>query len=119
MPVYELIAAKGGPRLTPFKPGTCVPRDPNTSPPITLEPGQHWCLFNNGREADDRNWFTDAEGNTLDEIAAFFTQPDRLVINKTGIDGRFGFHLVYEGGASFVMVHWWDDPCRGRAGTSR
>ena len=30
-PVFELIVAKGGSKLTPFKPGTCVPYDMNVS----------------------------------------------------------------------------------------
>src|SRR5437868_9986024 len=39
VPIQELVVAKGGAKVTPCRPGTCVPYDTTVSPQPPLEPG--------------------------------------------------------------------------------
>jgi uncharacterized protein (TIGR03435 family) len=100
VPVDELIVAKTGSKLTPFKPGACVPFDWGAYPSPPLEPGQHRCDTVSERDKDG-HWVLATEGMTLDEVAAQFTHSDRPVINKTGLTGIFAFRVVYEGAPDF------------------
>ena len=108
VPTEELVVAKGGPKLTPLKPGACVTFDWNAFPQPALEPGQHRCRT--GTEQDSAyNWVLTAEGTTLDELAGFFTtESKRLIVNKAGIQGFFSVRVVYQGtpssGASFTFA---------------
>jgi uncharacterized protein (TIGR03435 family) len=43
VPVYELIAAKGGPKLTPFQEGSCMP-PVITFPPTPPPAGERYCV---------------------------------------------------------------------------
>ena len=104
VPVYELVVAKGGSKLTPFKPGACVPIDWNSYPPPPLEPGQRRCQNSTSRDDSDRYWVETAEATTLDEWVTGIRGPDRdrPVVNKTGLTGLFAFRLVYENHDDFV-----------------
>jgi bla regulator protein blaR1 len=96
VPVYELTIAKGGPKLTPFKPGSCVPDDDTGFHPQPLEPGQRPCR--NSMRVHDSNgpvWDYSFEAITLDAID--FSGLDRPLINRTGITGLVAFHLTYSG----------------------
>jgi uncharacterized protein (TIGR03435 family) len=94
-PVYVMVAASGGVKLTPAKDGACVPLD--LGKPDTLEAGG---LYHCGmpREADDgRNRTLNVFGITLTEFAgrALAGNLDRPVVDKTGLAGRFDIHLEY------------------------
>ena len=97
VPIYELVVAKGGLKVTPFKPGTCVPYDSKVFRQPPLEPGQRRCE-NSTFPDSANNWVNTVEALTLDQMAAGWTHPDRPVVNKTGITGLVSYRLVYRGG---------------------
>jgi uncharacterized protein (TIGR03435 family) len=102
-PVLELVVAKGGSKLTPFKPGTCVPYDMSVSPQPPLQPGERRCANNAGeRDASNTAWVQTMEALTLDAFAAALGGgPGQTpVINKTGISGFVSFRLVKVDGDS-------------------
>jgi uncharacterized protein (TIGR03435 family) len=93
VPVYALTVAKGGPKLRAFKEGSCNPYDiaARFPPP---PPPENPCR--NRGTANQGILTIDAQANTLDDFAKFVLGfMDRPVINKTGIKGRFDFHLEY------------------------
>jgi uncharacterized protein (TIGR03435 family) len=98
VPIYEMVARKAGHKLTPFKPGLCLPYDWSSVPQPPLDSGQRRCTSVTERD-NDNNWVLTVEAQTLDGIAGGFrVDPDRPVVNKTGIAGLFSFRLVYRGG---------------------
>ena len=100
MPIYELVVAKGGPKLTPS--GPMQPGD--DAPPPPPAPGK---LPN---PADMRQGLMvlpktrnvmamTAKGETMDDLSeATFFGLDRPVINKTGLTGRYDFTLEWSPG---------------------
>jgi uncharacterized protein (TIGR03435 family) len=94
VPVYILSVAKGGPKLQPFKEGTCTPYDITATFPPPPPPDNPCRL----RTSTTEGVLTiDTEGTTLDDFARFTLGGgmDRPVINNTGIPGKFNFHLEY------------------------
>jgi len=94
-PVYSLTVAKGTPKLTPTKEGSCVPLDLNNLPKPG-DPPQPLCgiprmSFKNGAVSGD------ILGTTMEELAGRFlaSQVGRPVIDKTGLTGRFDIHLEF------------------------
>jgi uncharacterized protein (TIGR03435 family) len=101
--VDELIVAKGGARLGPFRSGTCVPYDSSVSPQPALEPGQRPCRNFTERDATDTAWVLTVEAMTLDDVAAAMRGRDRKpVINKTNIAGFVSFRLIYTDQDSYI-----------------
>jgi uncharacterized protein (TIGR03435 family) len=91
--------------LTPFKPGACVPLDWNSYPPPPLEPGQRRCENSTLRDDSGKYWVLTVEAATLDDMAAGLIKgpdPDRPIVNKTGLTGLFAFRLVYENQDDFI-----------------
>ena len=100
-PVFELVVGKGGSKLTPFKPGTCVPYDMNVSPQPSLQPGERRCLNHVGeRDGSNTAWIDTMEAITLDQVAtAFGGGPGQTpIINKTDITGLVSYRLVMPDG---------------------
>jgi uncharacterized protein (TIGR03435 family) len=96
-PVYELTVAKGGVKMRRTLEGSCVPRDPNLypQPPKALD-GKPWCPTINYRSSmQTMTGIIDAIGATSAEMAPYLSTGGRKVIDKTGLDGRFDFHLEY------------------------
>jgi uncharacterized protein (TIGR03435 family) len=95
LPVYALTAARGGAKLTPAKPGSCVAVDMNSV--LKAPPGPNYC----GRFEMKRGTvrIADARGMTVAEFAArvFRDTLDRPVIDRTGIGGLFDIHLEFSG----------------------
>ena len=93
VPVYELTAGKGGPKLQPFKEGSCIPPD-FTQLSGAPKPGQ---LCRNGNARKGSNGIVDWRGLSLDQFAEWVLigVVDRPVIDKTGIAGKFNFHLEF------------------------
>jgi uncharacterized protein (TIGR03435 family) len=93
VPIYILSVAKGGPKLEPFKEGTCNPYDITATfppPPPPENPCHNRGTVNNGVLT------METQAMTLDDFArSTLGVMDRPVINKTGIQGRFNFHLEY------------------------
>jgi uncharacterized protein (TIGR03435 family) len=95
--VYELVVAKGGSKLTPFKPGACVPWDWSVYPPPPLPSGQRRCTAGS-QMGPDGNYVQTVEALTLDDwVAGFGLRFDRPIVNKTGISGLQTFRFVYSG----------------------
>ena len=89
VPVYALIAAKGGPKLQKFKEGSCTKAPP---PPA---PGQKLCGFPSS-EIKGPNLTVEVHGMTLEEFSKMILNIlDRPVVDKTGITGLFDFHLEF------------------------
>jgi uncharacterized protein (TIGR03435 family) len=79
LPVYELVVAKGGPKLT-----TTILPPPDTKNPDPLGYGN----------LDVHNTEMTATGVTLSDLAMNLSFPlDRTVIDKTGLTGRYDFQL--------------------------
>jgi uncharacterized protein (TIGR03435 family) len=93
LPVYALTAARGGAKLTPSKPGSCVPIDVKSV--LKAPPGSNYC----GRFEMKRSvaWIADAKGMTVVEFVSrvFRDTLDRSVIDRTGIAGMFDIHLEF------------------------
>jgi uncharacterized protein (TIGR03435 family) len=98
VPVYELVVAKGGSKVTPVTPGTCVAYDFSVSPPPqpTPQPGQHWCTNHNERDGNG-NIVEIMEMITLQDFFGGMQGYGRPIVNKTGITGPVGFRLVMSG----------------------
>jgi uncharacterized protein (TIGR03435 family) len=101
IPVLDLVVAKGGAKLTPFVPGTCVPYDHSTYPQPPLEPGEHRCLASTVKGSDG-NWVETVEGMTLDDwVRAFddnaFIHGEPPMVNRTGLTGLQTFRREYSG----------------------
>jgi uncharacterized protein (TIGR03435 family) len=97
VPVYELVVAKGGAKVTPFKPGSCVPWDWSffLQQPA-LEPGQHRCTSAPQMDSNG-NLVQNVEAMTLDDWVTndrVLLLGERPVVNKTGITGLQTFRLV-------------------------
>jgi uncharacterized protein (TIGR03435 family) len=107
-PVYDLVVAASGLKMTPAQEGVCVPPDWTVFPMPALPDGQHRCGITGG--------LVDANGNSipmppppgptytlmwqneaisLDEIATDFLHLDRPVVNQTGLAGLFAFRLTH------------------------
>jgi uncharacterized protein (TIGR03435 family) len=95
VPVYLLTVAKGGPKLQPFKEGSCIIADLTQFPPPPLAPGERRCA--SFLRAAGQNATIDAEGITLDDLSTSLLKgaAGRPVLNRAGIAGRFDFHMEY------------------------
>jgi len=91
-PVYALTVAKGGPKLQPFKEGSCIPADSAKGAPAA--PGQRTCSAVVGRSRP--NVTLKAQAASLDYFAKLLGLVlDRPIIDKTGIKGMYDFHLEF------------------------
>lgn len=112
VPVYELTVAKSGHKMQPLAEGSCIPVDfaflrkfpPEPLP--ELANGQQYC---GGVGPDGVRWLgasdstkgpnarVEVRGMNLDEFCRMVlgNQVDRPVIDKTGVGGRFVFHLEF------------------------
>jgi bla regulator protein blaR1 len=88
VPVYELTVAKGGPKLKRFEEGSCIPFD-------LFKQGPKTC--NQRMDRKGPNEVVAWHGTSLDEFSktVLTVALDRPVIDKTGIAGKFEFHLVF------------------------
>ena len=98
IPIYELTVAKSGSKLKPFTEGSCTFRPPRdiTKPlerPPALPTGQNYCALLGTFQGP--NMVVDAQGISISEFSFFLEGSGRPVIDKTGIPGKFDFHLEY------------------------
>jgi uncharacterized protein (TIGR03435 family) len=93
VPAYALTVAKNGPKLQTFQEGSCTVLD--FSKPLPMPPPDIFCgLAGRKRKASSVDW--NVKGATLDDFSrALGGDLDRIVINKTGLAGRFDFHLEF------------------------
>jgi uncharacterized protein (TIGR03435 family) len=94
IPVYALTVAKGGPKLQPFKEGTCMTvdfSDPDHPPPLP-KPGQPFPLMcGMGRVSNSGYDLPRATMTTF--CSDISSRLDRPAIDRTGIGGLFNTHL--------------------------
>jgi uncharacterized protein (TIGR03435 family) len=98
VPAYALTVAKGGPKLKPFREGSCTPFPWDlifsAFPPPEIPPNDHYCR--SGGEMKGGILALDAQAMTLDDFARIhLALAGRPVIDKTGIPGQFDFHLEF------------------------
>jgi bla regulator protein blaR1 len=98
VPAYAMTVARGGPKLKAFQEDSCVPFEPGRLPP----PGPDGKLavlcamrsFKRPLNGSPSAW--ELPGDSLDGFArALGDDMDRIVINKTGLAGKFDFHLEF------------------------
>jgi len=97
VPAYALTVAKNGPKLQPFQEGSCAILD-FSKPPAPPPPGEKpipICGFAL-RKRSGTGVLWEVHGGTLDDLSSDLGGDlDRIVINKTGIAGKFDFHMEF------------------------
>lgn len=98
VPVYALTVAKGGPKLQPFREGSCVHRSFESRsaagvPAAPLAPGQALCRFP-FPQRKGQNVVLEAQGMSLNEFAVWLGL-DRPVVDQTGLEGLFDLHVEF------------------------
>ena len=95
--VYELTVARNGPKMRPTAEGSCVPKDLDQVPlPKEAPGGKPWCsTVKYVSSMRTMTGILDGIGVTVIEMASWLHFDGRPVIDKTGLDGRFDFHLEY------------------------
>jgi uncharacterized protein (TIGR03435 family) len=93
--VLLLTVAKGGPKLEPWKEGSCTPIDFFSAAPSPLAVGQRYCGPRRA-EKKGRSLKMEFRGVDFDEFSkGFLNRFDRPVVDNTGITGRFDFDLWF------------------------
>lgn len=134
VPAYALTVAKGGPKLHPFKEGSCTPLDPKfleqfpPQPFPDLPPGQEYC---GGIDPEDGKRWVMASGTMKGPIEILYARAlsiddfikmslsrrvGRPVFDKTGLTGRFDYHLEFEPDETMPGFH--DGELSGSAGAA-
>lgn len=91
LPVYELVAAKGGFKFAASKEGSCLPPDPNRPPPAPDGPIPRIC----GGARMGRG-LIDVVGVTMPRLIFILSDTlGRAVVDKTGFTGTFDAHLEF------------------------
>jgi uncharacterized protein (TIGR03435 family) len=111
-PIYEMTVVKSNPNMKPSKEGSCIPRDDNATKAISADPTEFVKNRYCGPGPISRNgsrWIIDWYGVSMPEFASQILSAarlDRPVIDKTGLTGRFDFHLEFirETGSSGLMT---------------
>jgi uncharacterized protein (TIGR03435 family) len=92
VPAYALVVAKGGPKLQATPDGGCTPGEPG-GPPAPVVSGQPLpCGFIDGDAIGIRT--VGVPVASLCQIVK--TRVHQIVIDKTGINGLFDFHLGFD-----------------------
>ena len=119
--VYDLTVGKGGPKLKPFKPGSCVPIDflsLSRQEIAALSPDVNYChsrgTVKNGIVV------VDSPATSVDDFArrSLSGAVDRPIVNKTGISGLFDFHLEYVPDENSPLSHRGGSDFNAAAGPS-
>lgn len=89
-PVYALSVASGGLKMRPFQEGSCIPLNLMLPP----APGVNYCR---SRGAINGSLVSvDAQGMSIDDLRMIYLpRLNRPLVDKTGLTGRFDFHLVF------------------------
>jgi uncharacterized protein (TIGR03435 family) len=106
VPVYALIAAKNGPKLKAFQEGTCVVLDLSKGPALPAKPIPICGFAMRKRNGANVTW--EVHGGSLDDLARGLGEDlDRIVLNQSGIPGRFDFHLEFAPDQSTAGLGAW------------
>jgi uncharacterized protein (TIGR03435 family) len=97
VPVYALtLPAKGGFKLQAVATGSCTPPDFSTYPMPALPAGKHYCNNTGVGGRKGPNTVLNQDESTVDNVAKLLTLIlDRPVIDKTGLTGKYNFHLEF------------------------
>jgi bla regulator protein blaR1 len=99
VPIYELTVAKNGFKLQPAREGSCtarVPREPGQPPQPQPGPGKPPLCGQGLVKRTGSSWSVDLRSMTLEEFANWLNFGlDRLAFDKTGLTGKFDFHLEF------------------------
>lgn len=98
VPIYELTVAKTGFKLQPAKEESCTPRVPREpgQPPPQPGPGQPPFCGQGLVKRTGSSFSVDLRSMTLDEFANWLNFGlDRLAFDKTGLTGKYDFHLEF------------------------
>ena len=96
-PVYSMTVGKNGLKVQPAVEGSCTPIDPN-HPPEPPAPGQPMPNFCGRQSTRIDKGLVKAEllGITMKELSdRLSSQFGRLVVDKTGVAGRFNINLEF------------------------
>jgi uncharacterized protein (TIGR03435 family) len=95
VPVYALTVAKGGSKLQRVAEGGCTPLDYSTFPRPPLPPGKKYCDgIVGGRKGP--NTTLSADEATVDNFSKLLGLVlDRPIVDKTGLPGKYNFHLEF------------------------
>jgi bla regulator protein blaR1 len=91
MPIYELVIAKSGAKVSPYTGTDCVIKDAAAWPPPPPPEGQRYC---GDRSRVDGDYVIREGVMALDELVALFNF-DRPVVNKTGITAPVSFKVPF------------------------
>jgi bla regulator protein blaR1 len=91
MPVYELVIAKSGAKVSPYTGTDCVIKDEAAWPPPPLAEGQRYC---GDRSKHTSDLFIREGVMTLDELVSLFNF-DRPVVNRTGITAPVSYRVEF------------------------
>jgi uncharacterized protein (TIGR03435 family) len=98
MPVYAMTAGKGGLKVEPLAEGGCTPLDLTHPPPLRKEgdPPPNLCGIMMMGPTARGDMMLDVHGSTMTQFAQRLSgRVDRAVVDKTGIPGKFNFHLEF------------------------
>jgi uncharacterized protein (TIGR03435 family) len=98
VPVYALTVGKGGLKVAPLAEGACTPLDLThpPPPPKPADPLPNLCGVMVIGPAGKGSMMMEVRGATLTQFAQRLSgRVDRAVVDKTGIAGRFDFHLEF------------------------
>jgi bla regulator protein blaR1 len=94
--VYALSVAKGGLKVKPAAPGSCTVRDRNDTDFVAPSPGQKPHCGEASMAMSPYRFKLTLVSGTLRQLASNLgPRADRPVLNKTGIEDKFDFHLEF------------------------
>ncbi len=98
VPAYALTIGRGGQKLTTFQEGSCLEVDfgrlPGAGPDGKMPALCNFRALRRGLNEAQSTW--EVKGASLDEFAkSLGDDMDRIVINKTGIAGKFDFRIEF------------------------
>lgn len=95
VPVYALTVTKGGPKLQ-VADASCIPPDYSAYPMPALPAGKRYCNRGGVGGRTGPNTTLNAEPATIDEFCKLLGLVlDRPVIDKSGLTGKYNFHLSF------------------------
>jgi uncharacterized protein (TIGR03435 family) len=93
MPVYAITVAKGGLKLQPLAEVACTPID---EVHMVERKAEDFCGTLRIRPTETGNTMMDMSGSTMTQFAQGLSRlAGRTVIDRTGIEGQFNFHLEF------------------------
>ena len=91
LPVYNLTVSKSGLKIQPIKEGSCLAPDPNNP---GIAPGKTFMNYCGSRASG--RCMMEGSSATMTELAeALSNTVGRTVVNQTGVDGQFRYHVDY------------------------